>query len=111
VDNQNAIEEIRDLSRRIIEKLVVLGLEIISIEPPDLQISSSLELWERIPIHGKDQMIVKYWNEGDSNKEIAQKLDFDNILSVTNAVSKLRRDNPGLVLTAEERRRKLRKNG
>jgi hypothetical protein len=88
-----------------------LGVEIISFGPPDLQISSSLELWERIPKNGKDQMIVKYWNEGDLNKEIAQKLDFKNKLSVTNAVSKLRRENPGLVLTNEERRRKYRKNG
>jgi len=104
-------EKITELSRNIIGKMEFLGIEIISFEPPDLQTSSSLELWERIPVNGKDQMIVKYWNEGDTNKMIAKKLDFDNILSVTNAVSKLRRDNPGLVLTDEERRRIYRKNG
>jgi hypothetical protein len=62
VDNQNDILKIKDLAKKIIEKLNILGLEITSIEPSDLKISSALD--------PSDNMIYNFMNNVDPSGDI-----------------------------------------
>jgi len=69
-DNQNAILQIKDLARKIIKKMGILGFELISIEPLDLKKSSALDPSERIPDNGSDKTIVKFVNDVDPSGDI-----------------------------------------
>jgi hypothetical protein len=101
--------KVTELVKEIIRKAEQLKFKFTSL-PKDFMPESSLPLWERIPDHLSDRLIVRLWNEGKSNIEIAPHV-FLKPRSVTNVLSRLR-DMYGedIVLTNSERRKRLMKN-
>ena len=108
-NDSNDWEEVIKLVKEIIRKAEQLKFKITSL-PKDLATESTSSLWEKIKDHLSDRMIVRLWNEGKSNSEIAPHV-FLKPRSVTNVLSRLR-DKYGedIVLTNSERRKRLMKN-
>jgi DNA-binding CsgD family transcriptional regulator len=77
---------------------------------PD-NISQSLDKpWEKIPDHYADRQIVELWHKGFTNSEIGDKVGLAP-RTVTNRLSKLRKEyGEDIVPTDEQRRKKLLKN-